>query len=119
MIWDDSIRDRLGIPEEARARRAVAPPMPKFHFHIWVERGWAGTMSPRLASADAVNLLLRDLIEELGSPDLRGNASFPFTGLFIMVPDAAHPESDQGQSLNVSVRTCEGGRDCRTADDWR
>ena len=121
-VWPTNIRERLHVgPEHVRKTTPVA--MPKVHYHIWIERGWSGTLSPRLASLEAANAELRDLLRELGDPEVNAGSSFPFTQVFIHVPDSEHPKAEQGQWLNAVMRQCDGrpagAHQCNDTEVWR
>ena len=122
-IWPDDIRERLKIeaplPAEKQRYDTNLAKTRLPHFHVWVERGYSGALSPALADPDAVNAELRDLLEELGNPPIAGNSYFPFTGLFIK-DRPEPPPGEVSNFLNVSVHTCRTlSIPCNKTQDWR
>lgn len=102
LAMGDEARKRIGITPQKEAIDAGlgVNADPKFHFHIWIEKGWSGTTSPAYPTIRAAGEALKRLASEPWCKGFSGSDYFPFEQVFLLHAD--------GHSLNATIRSCSG-----------
>ena len=112
MIWSNEIRKRLHLPDPAPAPE---PDTSAPHYHVWAEVSWSGAKSPAYPTFGHASVAVRELARELGA-EVIGSDHFPFTQVFLKVPNHAVPADYV--TVNVTVDECKPSRQCNRRGVW-
>lgn len=106
----EEVRERIRLPQAPVPQHG---PARVAHVHLWVENGWAGTLSPAVAvSPEAISRAVRELAEELGTT-MEVSHYFPAAQVFMPIRERATGKESR---LNVTWKPCPPTCPNQTAD---
>jgi len=119
MTLTPKARSKVGLPPMP----AVAwrfDPITGPHFHLWLEKGWSGSLSPKVTLREAAEIVRNYLREPSVESSVADATSFPFTLVLFTVG---------GEGYRFVLKECNGerlymndgwnGQPCNDTEEWR